>query len=318
MYENKLDIENELEEIKFLKEKGIIKEVIEEPELGVVGRLASINTKLSLTKTDTQKSKNIYYVVDVEKLIENPITGKGTWEIGDVYYIFKGDLYYKAQDKQNKSIGQVFREIEENISKIEWIYHENEDGTIVITGMDLSEFNKYQKSTYGLKLYLDIDKLVIPEEIDGKTVSNIEFLINDFVLPETAETVFGYGLLLDGIQNFVFPNYLTISKINQTSTDVLGATGLYFFSTKIEWGPFIVNGSQLKCKENKLNEKVNWSGFNGRVTFSEKIVSISPDFFDGLEYVTLYFDGGLDSSIQIPADKWGASSIYIEGVEYTN
>ncbi len=316
MYENKLDIENELEEIKFLKEKGIIKEVIEEPELGVVGRLASINTKLSLTKTDTQKSKNIYYVVDVEKLIENPITGKGTWEIGDIYYIFKGDLYYKAQDKQNKSIGQVFREIEENISKIEWIYHENEDGTIVITGMDLSEFNKYQKSTYGLKLYLDIDKLVIPEEIDGKTVSNIEFLINDFVLPETAETVFGYGLLLDGIQTLVIPNSLNFGGIN-ISLSVLRES-ITFSPHECEWGPFVFYAAGLKCEENKLNEKVNWSGFNNAVTFSEKIVSISPDFFDGLEGGFLIFNKGLDSSIQIPADKWGASSIYIEGVEYTN
>lgn len=215
MYENKLDIENELEEIKFLKEKGIIKEVIEEPELGVVGRLASINTKLSLTKTDTQKSKNIYYVVDVEKLIENPITGKGTWEIGDIYYIFKGDLYYKAQDKQNKSIGQVFREIEENISKIEWIYHENEDGTIVITGMDLSEFNNYSQGDYdSIVLNLDIDKLVIPEEIDGKKVSRVNFWLSTFkvsvYIPQYAY------LKLDGIQNILIPSSLNRWKFYRT------------------------------------------------------------------------------------------------------
>lgn len=142
VYENKLDIENKVTEIEFLKSKGIIiKEVSQESEtVGELGKYASINRELSIAEVAEDSGNEICYIIDITKVIQNPTTGKGSWENGDVYYILNGDLYYKEKDKQSKKQGQVFKETS-STAKIKWIYHENADGNIEITGMDTSQMD---------------------------------------------------------------------------------------------------------------------------------------------------------------------------------
>ena len=95
VYENKLDIENKVTEIEFLKSKGIIiKEVSQESEtVGELGKYASINRELSIAEVAEDSGNEICYIIDITKVIQNPTTGKGSWENGDVYYILNGDLY---------------------------------------------------------------------------------------------------------------------------------------------------------------------------------------------------------------------------------
>ena len=104
MYEKRLDLQNKQTEIDYLKTKKIVIKEVEETAKRSLGKYASITSKMKVAETNAKTTTNVYYMIDVTKLVQNPTTGKGNWEMGDVYYILNGNLYYKATDKQSKEI----------------------------------------------------------------------------------------------------------------------------------------------------------------------------------------------------------------------
>ena len=104
MYEKRLDLKNTQTEIDYLKTKKIVIKEVEETANRSLGKYASITSKIKVATTNAETTTNVYYIIDVTKLVQNPSTGKGDWETGDVYYILNGNLCYKATDQQSKVI----------------------------------------------------------------------------------------------------------------------------------------------------------------------------------------------------------------------
>lgn len=88
-----------------------------------------------------------------------------------------------------------------NVADIKWIYEDNDDGTINITGIDLSNYDIKLTNPSGTRWYDDVliefDKAVIlvPEEISGKKVVN-------FSLHESGH----WYSIISGIIGIIFPD----------------------------------------------------------------------------------------------------------------
>ena len=176
MYERKVNVENELTELQYLKEKGIIKQEITEPN--EIAKYASINDPILIAEEDTNTNAT-YYIIDVTKLISSPTTGKGDWENGDVYYLSNGDLYYRTKDREseNKQIGKVFEFVEETTEgKIEWIWEENAEGNIDIVGINLTGYtDNYPDEVYSVDVKTGIKSITVPSYIADKKVVSVKW-----------------------------------------------------------------------------------------------------------------------------------------------
>lgn len=92
-----------------------------------------------------------------------------------------------------------------------WIYQENVDGNIEITGLDLSSYsyyeptNAYGDSLYDTCVYIDKDIIVIPEKLDGKNVVKVSF--TDSVIPSGSDT--RYDIVLYRVEQIVIGNNVT-------------------------------------------------------------------------------------------------------------
>ena len=187
IYEKKLDIENNTGYIEYLKSKGII---TEETSVGELVKYATINSGIKLSSTqiddedETQK-----YIVNVNKLISNPSTGKGNLEKGDVYYILNGDLYYLSEKKETTMIGSVFSENQYVVDESCFNYVINDNNEVEIIGLNFNNID--YEVTKALGIYAgneavkwNIGTLVIPSQIQGKNITKISFVNNlgtDFI-----------------------------------------------------------------------------------------------------------------------------------------
>lgn len=108
-----------------------------------------------------------------------------------------GKKYSSIQEYYNKISGEI-----------PWFYEENEDGTITITGIDFSTYN----ATAGENQYgtadLEIDTLVFPEKIDGKTVKKVNW--KDLVIPlDNIDTNSNSNIEIKGVKKIVFSDTIT-------------------------------------------------------------------------------------------------------------
>ena len=219
IYEKKLDIENNTGYIEYLKSRGII---TEETSVGELVKYASINSGIKLSSTqiddedETQK-----YIVNVNKLISNPSTGKGNLEKGDVYYILNGDLYYLSEKKETTMIGSVFSENQYVVDESCFNYVINDNDEVEIIGLNFNnidyEVTEYS-GLYPLKngIKWDIGTLVIPEKIQGKNVVSISFnnSIDDNKIGNEV-SVGGYYHVVLGIKEIKYPK--TVKKIGDST-----------------------------------------------------------------------------------------------------
>ena len=218
IYEKKLDIENNTGYIEYLKSKGII---TEETSVGELVKYATINSGIKLSSTqiddedETQK-----YIVNVNKLISNPSTGKGNLEKGDVYYILNGDLYYLSEKKETKMIGSVFSENQYVVDESCFNYVINDNNEVEIIGLNFNNID--YEVTKALGIYAgrkavkwNIGTLVIPSQIQGKNITKISFVNN---LTKGIITASDGKIVLQGINKIKYPSTLK----------VLGSTSIVF------------------------------------------------------------------------------------------
>ncbi len=257
MYEKRLDIGNKQKEIDYLKDKQIVKTVMD---------------------TNSETSLDVLEYNYLEEITKNTITGKGDLASGDIYYIENGNLYYKDQDKESNKIGELFVEVanSDNTQNFKWIYHENEEGNIVITGMDLGDYPYEWDSleVYTINLDLNIDTLIVPSQIEGKKVVKLHLNKNEFILPdEIKDNSYIRDLRIQGVKTIVCAD--TINKIE--TYDV------YF-------------------------------GRVATINLPRTIAEIST--YNCFKNAILNFTDGKNDALEIPENKWGAGKIIINGVEY--
>ena len=312
LYEKRLDFENNLTEINYLKEKGIISNEI--TGVGELGKYASINEHLSLAATYIESS-NIYYIINIHKLVATSTTGNGNWENGDVYYILDGNLYYKSKENDSEMIGTIFEE--KTTGKIKWLYQENE-GNIEIIGMDLSEL-KYELGNYSATIFLEVDSLTVPSQINGKSVTKISF--KQSILPFTPDDQWSTSISIHDVKRLTYSD--TIETIDNTFyfPDVeeihlpnhLKAINSYMFS-----GYSRLKEINIPDSITTIGDRAFYSCKNlEELILSNNITSIGDSAFEETESLTLNFANGKNDALVIPEDKWGANKILINGTEYT-
>lgn len=168
-----------------------------------------------------------------------------------------------------------------NALEIKWLYEDNDDGTINITGMDLSDYSGLivEENWYrNIEIDVENDTLLIPEEISGKKV--VKFSLDD-ILPTGAEDEF--DIAIGGCKKIIFPNSIkTIEDLSDVSwTDV----------TEIKLGENLETigyGSFYRChKLNALEIPASVVNFTGAfcgcsaktITFKGNITAICNDAF---------------------------------------
>lgn len=95
------------------------------------------------------------------------------------------------------------------VMELKWIYSENEDGDIEITGADLSEYTLTRPEKYSRAISLGTDIILeIPEKIDGKTVVKFDWVDSIFTIGDD------YSLAIGGVKKIVYAD--TITEISNT------------------------------------------------------------------------------------------------------
>lgn len=138
---------------------------------------------------------------------------------------------------------------------VPWLYQENADGNIEITGIDLTKYCGTELSVdgYGYCTYatLGSEKLVVPNQINGKNV--VKFSLSGSILPTIAD--------------------LYIVKIADVKTIIFG----------------------------------------NNIVQIDNIEQVPIRF---INQVTIEFPNDINETLEIPANKWGATSVKINGVKY--
>lgn len=124
------------------------------------------------------------------------------------------DAYESEASMNDIKIGEkTFEEYIESINgkktKISWIYQENADGNIEITGLNLSSY-AYTDSEeldilYTTYVTLGTDKIIIPDQLDGKNVVKVSLL--DSVRPSGSNTK--NCINVTDVSELVFGNNIT-------------------------------------------------------------------------------------------------------------
>ncbi len=181
------------------------------------------------------------YIIDSSLFLDDEaLTGYGNVDSGDFYYLYEGNLYYENTEHQITDVGYVYdkyiemsKEDDSEITgELKWLYTNNDDGTITLTGLDLSNV-KYTtqktsrglygyhgaiKDLYSVDLELDTDTLVVPSTVDGLQVSEARItffpLDKDDIEIYDEESPIGIDKVADikGIRKLVFSD--SISKIS--------------------------------------------------------------------------------------------------------
>lgn len=222
-------------------------------------------------------------------------------------------------------IGEVFTENSTSKQNIKWIYHENEEGNIEITGMDLLDEQVEGSAGYfNIFLKLEGDILKVPSKIDGKKV--VSFVFKEIIAKEGEGQFTGEfaRISIAGIKSLQFEDGITELPEHFKGIDV-----------ELE--------EMILPKGLKTINKIQWSGIK-KIYVPEGVTSIKDGAFieNQLEYVslpstltsiglkafgeklgrkpwagTLEFPNGKNTNLTIPENNWEANKIIISGVEYT-
>ena len=229
-----------------------------------------------------------------DKITEDEVAKRLGEELGvsvsetDKDYNFK----YKGEDITiSKTTGQV-TEGKEDTEEVKWIYNENSDGNIEITGIDIRGADTkelepgYRYTDYEVTLKNPI--LVIPEKIEGKDV--VKFSFKNIL----------FNRQLDYYQKVYI---LGITKIQSKAK-------LHEFSKEDSRGSFkdIENLESIELPESV--ENINWDFGNYSYTYEEDS-NISHKTIH--RTVTINFVNGKNSNLEIPEDKWGTKKIISNG-----
>lgn len=235
-----------------------------------------------------------------DKITEDEVAKKLGEELGvsvsetNKDYKFK----YKGEDITiSKTTGKVTEGKEDIVSEVKWIYNENSDGKIEITGIDLSEYT-YKDSKVGevnyfnyVTIELTNQILIIPDKIDGKDV--VKFKLEDIILGKYV-----------GRDGFDFKGEkLRILGV----TTIKSKAKLDEFSTKSGYNYF-TDLKNIELPESVINIDCDFGSYD--YTY-EKDSNISHKTI--YRTVTINFVNGKNSNLTIPEDKWGAKKIISNG-----
>ena len=226
-----------------------------------------------------------------DKITEDEVAKKLGEELGvsvsetNKDYNFK----YKGEDITiSKTTGQV-TEGKEDTEEVKWIYNENSDGNIEITGIDIRGADTkvvdlgHTYKDYEVTLKNSI--LIIPEKIEGKNV--VKFNLRE--------------ILFDGTLYWTQEVYiLGITKIQSQAK-------LIEFST-VSWCRNFKNLESIELPESV--ENINWNFGNYSYTYEEDSNISHKTIY---RTVTINFINGKNSNLEIPEDKWGAKKIISNG-----
>ena len=199
---------------------------------------------------------------------------------------------YKGEDITiSKTTGQVKTGEESIDGEIKWIYNENSDGKIEITGMDLSEYTytdaqgnrAFYSETYYNDVTIDLTNqtLIIPDKIDGKDV--VKFNLEKILL----------GKFI-GTDGFDFKG---------NNLRILGVTTIK---------------SRAKLDEFSTKSSYNYFADLRYIELPETVLKINCDFGEYgykkiYRTVTINFANGKNSNLTIPENNWGAKRIISNG-----
>ncbi len=236
-------------------------------------------------------------IIDMEKVFDRKANyGNGTNE-KDVYKIEKDDKYIlNYYDKSGVateiwsmkndtiSVGDNNEPEEgDKIAEVSWIYEENSNGDLIITG-----FTQGDSSTIGtegeyeyISIFLDTDVLEFPSYIEGKKVVSVSFSVARYgaltikgpkrlVFGDTIEYI-GGGCVFEEIESVKLPqNLKTLGYVSFRSTLLTSIT----------------------------------------IPKSVTMVYSNSYMFRSCPNLTVILEKG--STLQIPSDKWGAKDVIRE------
>ena len=321
MYGKKIDVENKQNEIDYLKDKQIVESIVD---------------------TDTQTITDVLTYGYIEKITNNTLTGKGNVASGDIYYISNGDLYYKDANQESTNLGELFiGKDTDNKQDLKWIYHENEEGNIVITGIDLSDFS-YMDEFYFINVNLNREILIVPSQLEGKKVVSLSFYVQDFIFPAKPQNRYDWEFAtITGVKKIVYGDTIEkIENIGISFRDVktlelpenlkeIGDDAFYIYncliSIVIPSGVTSIGDCAFyECNlltDVDIPEGVTYIGNNvfdycynlDNINLPKSVTHIGNRTF---YYVTVNFKNGKNDALEIPEDRWGAREILINGVKY--
>lgn len=228
-------------------------------------------------------------------------------------------LNYKGYSMTiSKATGKVTVASTEPAKAIKWIYEENADGNIEITGMDLSDYESNYDGFYSEEILLGMDTLNIPSKIEEKQVVKLSF--EETITPQ------GFSPKIKDVKKIIYGDSIE-EMANQTSNKI-------FFEAleEIVWpqnlkiiGDNVFEGCTSLISIN-IPDGVTSIGSNAflmcsnlsSVNIPNTVISIGNAAFWDTNGLTLNFNNGKNDNLEIPENKWGASTIMINGVATTN
>lgn len=182
IYEKALDIENDMSDMEYLEENGIV--TGESKIVAILGRYASTNGIMSLASERSYDNSRERFVVHVLTLKPNSSTGHGDLYEGDVYYIFTGDLYYMTKDKKVEFLGPVVDTSSHSTSEDIYEYDPTDDKTI--TGIKREYSRTVKVDRWGP---YETTIIVSDEEITKVTVPSNVVGIKEYVFDECSSLI---------------------------------------------------------------------------------------------------------------------------------
>ena len=351
--------------VEYLQSKGIIGD-----EIGEGSGKYQINVETLTGKTQkygngtaTESEKNDVYMLEkVDTSTGNLINKKvasttpiklaattsdtATYKI--IYYGKTSEIFNVGNVDNIKET--VSSTNDEETNNVKWLYQENSDGNIEITGIDLNEYQDDYILTPGerfdylsegrLDVTLDIQTLEVPAQIDGKKV--VKFVIS---------SLGNYSVLTEakirGIKTINFSD-----DIERISNNLNGSGGLfpdlenvklpanlksfnYIFSysklknIEIPNGVTEIDGSAFRGCSNLTSvnipnsvTQIGYFAFYGcssltNIDIPNSVTEIGYGLSSFENITTVNFPNGKNETLTIPSSKWGAGKITISGTEYT-
>ena len=222
---------------------------------------------------------------------------------------------YRGEQEKESNLSKItvggveYDSVEDYIAKnngtsqdvVKWIYVDNGDGTVEITGIDLRGKKSEKKTIIGntnygtITLKLSNDTLVIPNKIDGKNVTKVALAEN--IYDGMLESDDGW-FTISGIKNLIFADGI----------EELGIQHIAFDEIETVYAPRDVKDLE-QCSLGYLRGDVT-------INLSNKLESINDDirYSRNGKYI-LNFPNGKNDSLNIPLNKWGAEKIIVNGNE---
>ena len=222
---------------------------------------------------------------------------------------------YRGEQEKESNLSKItvggveYDSVEDYIAKnngtsqdvVKWIYVDNGDGIVEITGIDLRGKKSEKKTIIGntnygtITLKLSNDTLVIPNKIDGKNVTKVALAEN--IYDGMLESDDGW-FTISGIKNLIFADGI----------EELGIQHIAFDEIETVYAPRDVKNLE-QCSLGYLRGDVT-------INLSNKLESINDDirYSCNGKYI-LNFPNGKNDSLNIPLNKWGAEKIIVNGNE---